>query len=42
LAELGLTASAAAAEPEVMPPLVLFGPDGKYTAEAEAIFAGRP
>lgn len=27
---------------EVIPPLVLFGPDGKYTEEAEAIFSGRP
>jgi len=27
-------------EPEVMPPLVLFGPDGKYTAAAQAVFAG--
>ncbi|HMA52925.1 MAG TPA: methyltransferase [Acidobacteriota bacterium] len=26
--------------PELMPPLVLFGPDGKYTPAAEAIFAG--
>jgi tRNA1(Val) A37 N6-methylase TrmN6 len=25
---------------ELMPPLILYGPDGKYTAEAEAIFAG--
>ena len=24
-----------------MPPLDLFGPDGKYTVEAEAVFAGR-
>jgi tRNA1Val (adenine37-N6)-methyltransferase len=36
LAELGF----AAVEPEIMPPLVLYGPDGKYTAEAEAIFSG--
>lgn len=44
LAELGLAAGVgpAAAEPEVMPPLVLFAPDGKYTEEAEAIFSGRP
>jgi tRNA1Val (adenine37-N6)-methyltransferase len=27
-------------EPEIMPPLVLYGPDGKYTAEAEAVFSG--
>lgn len=27
-------------EPEVMPPLALFGPDGKYTSAAEAVFAG--
>jgi tRNA1(Val) A37 N6-methylase TrmN6 len=25
---------------ELMPPLVLFGPDGKYTAQADAIFSG--
>ena len=37
LAELGF----AAVEPEVMPPLILFAPDGKYTDEAEAIFSGR-
>lgn len=36
LIELGF----AAVEPEVMPPLVLFAPDGQYTAEAEAVFAG--
>ena len=44
LGELGLAAGAGAAavEPEVMPPLILFGADGKYTDEAEAIFAGRP
>ena len=29
-----------AAKPELMPPLMLFGPDGKYTAGAEAVFAG--
>jgi len=27
-------------QPELMPALVLFGPDGKYTAAAEAVFAG--
>lgn len=44
LVELGLAvgAGAASAEPEVMPPLILFSPDGKYTDETEAIFAGRP
>ena len=36
LVELGF----AAAHPEIMPPLVLFGPDGKYTAAAEAVFSG--
>ncbi|MBE3131205.1 MAG: methyltransferase [Acidobacteria bacterium] len=43
LTELGLAAGAGteAAEPEVMPRLVLFAPDGKYTEEAEAIFSGR-
>ena len=24
-----------------LPPLVLYGPDGRYTTEAEAIFSGR-
>jgi tRNA1(Val) A37 N6-methylase TrmN6 len=38
LAELGFTA----VEPGVMPPLILFAPDGKHTDEAEAIFSGRP
>ena len=43
LTELGLAAGTGteAAEPEVMPPLVLFAPDGKYTDEAEAVFSGR-
>jgi tRNA1(Val) A37 N6-methylase TrmN6 len=27
-------------EPEIMPPLVLYGPDGKYTADAAAVFSG--
>ena len=36
LAELGFEA----VHPEIMPPLVLYGPDGKYTADAEAIFSG--
>lgn len=27
-------------EAELMPPLVLFGPDGKYTPAAEAVFSG--
>jgi tRNA1(Val) A37 N6-methylase TrmN6 len=27
-------------EAELMPPLILFGPDGKYTPAAEAVFAG--
>ncbi|OGD13213.1 MAG: hypothetical protein A2W20_02950 [Candidatus Aminicenantes bacterium RBG_16_66_30] len=36
LAELGF----ATVHPEIMPPLVLYGPDGKYTADAEAVFAG--
>jgi len=27
-------------EPEIMAPLVLYGPDGAYTADAEAVFAG--
>lgn len=37
LAELGFTLI----HPEVMPALVLFGPDGKYTVEADAVFSGR-
>ena len=28
-------------EPELMPPLVLFGPDGRYSPEAEAVFSGK-
>jgi tRNA1Val (adenine37-N6)-methyltransferase len=32
--------SVRAAVAEIMPPLVLFGPAGKYTEEAEAIFSG--
>ena len=50
LAELGLAAGEAGgagngpggehAEPEIMPPLVLYGADGKYTEAAEAIFSG--
>lgn len=27
-------------DPEIMPPLVLYGPDGKYTEAAEAVFSG--
>jgi len=44
LTELGLATGAgpSAAEPKVMPPLILFAPDGGYTKEAEAIFSGRP
>jgi tRNA1Val (adenine37-N6)-methyltransferase len=37
LAEIGFVAG----EPEIMPPLVLFGEGGTYTEEAEAIFSGR-
>jgi len=40
-ASSGPTAARRGGEAEIMPSLVLFGPDGKYTAEAEAIFAGR-
>ncbi len=29
-----------AAVSELMPPLILFGPDGKYTPEADAVFSG--
>jgi len=38
LIELGHAGKAGG--PELMPPLILFGPDGKYTADAEAVFAG--
>lgn len=31
----------ASGETDIREPLILYGPDGKYTAEAEAIFAGR-
>jgi tRNA1(Val) A37 N6-methylase TrmN6 len=27
--------------PEIVPPLILYGPDGKYTPEAEAVFSGQ-
>ena len=37
LIELG---RAGRSKPDFMPPLILFGPDGKHTAAAEAIFAG--
>jgi len=37
LVELGHAGKTAA---ELMPPLVLFGPDGGYTVDAEAVFAG--
>jgi len=42
LVELGRAAEANAkgGDAELMPPLILFGPAGKYTAAAEAIFAG--
>jgi tRNA1Val (adenine37-N6)-methyltransferase len=36
LVELGF----ATVHPEIMPPLILFSPDGKYTAAAEQIFSG--
>jgi tRNA1(Val) A37 N6-methylase TrmN6 len=29
-------------QPELMSPLILFGPDGKYTSEADAVFTGPP
>jgi len=32
--------TAGGGDPEVMPPLVLFAPGGKYTDEAEAVFSG--
>jgi tRNA1Val (adenine37-N6)-methyltransferase len=49
LVELGLAAAEGSGpesgpgepvDPEIMPPLVLYGPDGKYTAAAEAVFSG--
>jgi tRNA1(Val) A37 N6-methylase TrmN6 len=46
LVELGLVAGEGSGpggeplEPEIMPPLVLIGPGGRYTAEAEAVFSG--
>ncbi len=43
LIELGRAAedeAGGAAAPATMPPLILFGPDGKYTPAAEAVFAG--
>jgi len=39
--DITAVAAAGGSVPEVMPPLVLFGPDGKYTAEAEVVFSGR-
>jgi tRNA1Val (adenine37-N6)-methyltransferase len=38
--DIAAVRTAGGGDPEVMPPLVLFGPEGKYTVEAEAIFAG--
>jgi tRNA1Val (adenine37-N6)-methyltransferase len=35
-----LAGAGGGAGPEIMPPLILFGPDGKYTDEAEAVFSG--
>lgn len=40
LIELGRASEPSQAEPELMPPLILYGPDGAFTAEAEAVFAG--
>lgn len=42
LIELGhaMEQGAASEKLEIMAPLILFGPDGKYTPDAEAIFAG--
>jgi tRNA1Val (adenine37-N6)-methyltransferase len=42
LIELGCEtgANAKGGDTEIMPPLVLFGPDGKYTAAAEEVFSG--
>ncbi len=40
LIELGHVAETLSATPETPPPLVLLGPDGKYTPAAQAVFAG--
>lgn len=40
LIELGRASEPSQAEPELMGPLILYGPDGAYTAEAEAVFSG--
>jgi len=40
LIELGRASEPVPAGPELMPPLVLYGPGGAYTAEAEAVFSG--
>ena len=40
LIELGRAAEPVRAEPDLMPPLVLYSPDGAYTADAESVFAG--
>ncbi len=40
--DIAAVRTAGGGDPEIMPPLILFSPDGKYTDEAEAIFSGRP
>ncbi len=40
LGRAGEDAAGASGTPEIMPPLILFDPDGKYTPAAEAVFAG--
>ena len=38
--DIAAARTAGGGDPEVMPPLILFSPDGKYTDEAEAVFSG--
>jgi len=38
---MGVNRSQGAVNPEIMPPLVLYGPDGKHTEAAEAVFSGK-
>ncbi len=41
LVELARSGREPAGGPELMPPLILYGPDGKYTAAASSVFAGQ-
>jgi len=40
LVELGSASENKTGEPELLSPLILFGADGKYTPDAEAVFSG--